>query len=679
MRTKKILSLALSISLLLGIFSTVGTSEVQAAGKKLTVEQVRNMAVANSADISKKQNELILKQTKYLEAVDTITAKVKNKQTLRWSPLLSFQFPQPLNMVDEYNVSTKPLILQSEITVAQHNLDDLKYDMLGKVSNEYVKLYNTNEKQKFTTTRLQISKQELERTKAKVLRGQATQSDVTDMEKSVEKLNDELGTLGRDLEAGKKELTDLIKMNVTSGYDLENPLQVLNLPRSELKAVTEYTLDNDQGYYEAKLAKSVALMTLESYESLLNKKFNTEMGLIRPYITAVKQGSDVDFAAFKITYKQMLKQMDEPWNTTWNFWFFSFPYEWFKGEVDGTRYLEDEMYAPYTACMDYNTARKTEESTRKALTKQVERDYNTLVNAYNSYLSFVKTMDKANVRMQRSAELNRQGRAEYSEVQEALETYESAQLDVMDALVSYNELLNSFDRLTCGAAGRYLSGAGVKLEGGTVARLDPTTEPYYHIYTRVEDMVFTVGIELPRGFTPNTNKYELWLGGQQIGTRTDIDKDISHLALDYASDSIMTVKLFKDDTYVAQGTIDARIAHGRLELEGKQAPPPTRKVVGEYTIATQQDGEVKTSTITIMPDSALKVAKYNITYPDSGSVYTGEHLPIDMPFTYLTLLIPSLENVTLELYDKDNKLIAEAAFNPADKTITAPIDAGGAL
>ncbi|MEG0178110.1 MAG: hypothetical protein RR654_01030, partial [Oscillospiraceae bacterium] len=189
MRTKKILSLALSISLLLGIFSTVGTSEVQAAGKKLTVEQVRNMAVANSADISKKQNELILKQTKYLEAVDTITAKVKNKQTLRWSPLLSFQFPQPLNMVDEYNVSTKPLILQSEITVAQHNLDDLKYDMLGKVSNEYVKLYNTNEKQKFTTTRLQISKQELERTKAKVLRGQATQSDVTDMEKSVEKLN----------------------------------------------------------------------------------------------------------------------------------------------------------------------------------------------------------------------------------------------------------------------------------------------------------------------------------------------------------------------------------------------------------------------------------------------------------------------------------------------------------
>ncbi|MEG1942750.1 MAG: hypothetical protein RR049_02950, partial [Angelakisella sp.] len=673
LRSKRILSFTLSLSLLLGMVGTVGTVPAQAAGKKLTIEQVRNMAVANSAEISKKENELILKQTKYLEAVDTITAKVRNKQTLRWSPLLSFQFPQPLNMVDEYDVNTKPLVLQSEITVAEHNLRDLQYDMLGKVSDQYVKLYNTSEKQKFTRTRLQISKQELERSKAKVLRGQATQSDVDKMKKSMEKLNEELGTLGRELEAGKKELSDLIKMNVTSGYEFTNPLQVLNLPRNELKAVTEYTLDNDQGYYEAKLAKSVALMTLESYESLLNKKFNTEMGLIRPYIAAVKQGSDVDFAAFKITYKQMLKDMDEPWNTTWNFWFFSFPYEWFKGEVDGTRYIEDEMYAPYTACMDYNTARKTEESTRKALTKQVERDYNTLVNAYNSYLSFVKTQDKANDRLQRTAELGRQGRAEDSEVQEALETYESAQLDVMDALVSYNELLNSFDRLTCGAAGRYISGAGVNLDGGAVGMLDTTREPYYYIYTRVEDMTFTVGIKLPAGFTPRANKYELWLGGQQIGTRTDINEDISHLALDYADDAIMTVKLFRDNTYVAQGTIDARIAHGRLELEGKQAPPPARKVIGEYTTETQQDGEVKTSTVTIKPDSAMKVAKYNITRNDGTPVYTGELLPIDMPFTYLTLLIPSLENVTLMLYDKDSKLIDKAAFNPAEMTITVPI------
>ncbi|MEG1972065.1 MAG: hypothetical protein RR315_02825, partial [Oscillospiraceae bacterium] len=184
LRSKRILSLALSLSLILGMFSDVGIVPAEAAGKKLTIEQVRNMAVANSSDISKKENELILKQTKYLEAVDTITAKVKNKQTLRWSPLLSFQFPQPLNMVDEYDVSTKPLVLQSEITVAQHNLRDLQYDMLGKVSNQYVKLYNTSEKQKFTRTRLQVGKQELQRSKAKVLRGQATQSDVEKMEKS---------------------------------------------------------------------------------------------------------------------------------------------------------------------------------------------------------------------------------------------------------------------------------------------------------------------------------------------------------------------------------------------------------------------------------------------------------------------------------------------------------------
>lgn len=681
MQIKRIVALALSFSILLGTTAAAGVVPAQAATKVLRLAQARNMAIASSPEISKKQNELILTQMRYTESVDGITAKIKNKQTFRWSPFLSFKFPEPLAMVDEYDMKVKPLVLQNDITVARHNLRDLQYEMLGKVSNQYVKVYTTQEKLTFAEEKMKIAQQQLTRNKARLLVGQATQTDIDNMNKSVDKLTQELSTLGREFEAGKKELGDIIKLDVSSGYTFQNPMQELNLPRSELQTVIDYTLANDQGYYEAVKASSVALMNLDAYVNLINGKNYSEMSRIRPYISAVKQGKDVDYAAFKIDYKQMLNEMDDPWEGMWGWWFFKFPMEWFKGDIDGTRYIEDEMYAPYTACMEYSNAVKAEKSARKALTKQVEGDYNTLVSAYNSYRSFEKSTELAGQRQLRTAELNRQGKAEFSELQEALDSYQSTQMDTLDALTSYNELLNSFDRLTCGIVSRYLSGVALGNNAGqggdSYVIKDLATSPYYYIYTSVQDWTFQVGVGIPDNFVPVINQFELWLGDIQIGTRTDIKQPIRHLSLDYGGDPMLTIKLFNNDNFVAQSIVDAQIPHGVLDLEGTVAPPPTHRVIGSYTVEDGLDDEVTTSTLTLTLDAAVGAKSYNLTYSDSGSVYTGEHLAIDMPFNYLSILITSLETITLELFDKDGKLIYEAGFDTAEGTITVPIDTVG--
>ena len=77
-------------------------ADTQAAlvSRTLCLEQAQRMALNTSSDIRKQNNQIILKQMKYVEAVEGIRAKVKNLRSFRWSPLLSFKFPQQLDITE---------------------------------------------------------------------------------------------------------------------------------------------------------------------------------------------------------------------------------------------------------------------------------------------------------------------------------------------------------------------------------------------------------------------------------------------------------------------------------------------------------------------------------------------------------------------------------------------------
>ena len=120
------------------LLSAVCPPQAAAAEQRLLLAQAQALAVSNSSDISKQSNEITLQKMKYVEAVDAIKAKVKNLTSFRWTPLLSFKFPEKLNMTEEYDLQIKPITLQADITTMQHELEDLRYAALLEVNTAYL-------------------------------------------------------------------------------------------------------------------------------------------------------------------------------------------------------------------------------------------------------------------------------------------------------------------------------------------------------------------------------------------------------------------------------------------------------------------------------------------------------------------------------------------------------------
>ena len=182
---------------------------------------------------------------------------------------------------------------------------------------------------------------------------------------------------------------------------------------------------------------STARLNMESYESFMRSEYGSKMDYIQPYIDQARQGMDVDYAAFQLKYKAMLKALDKPWSGKIRILFFKFTMEWFKGEIDGTRYIEDEMYAVYTACMEYGNAKKDQDSAEKALRSQVRDIFESLVTQWNTYLTLQELVETAKETQDRILVLNRAGKATYEETADAQQSYQDAQMDALDALKAY--------------------------------------------------------------------------------------------------------------------------------------------------------------------------------------------------------------------------------------------------
>jgi hypothetical protein len=118
------------------------TPEAEAATvKTFQLAQAQSLAVSNSPDVSKLYNQILLKEMKYIEAMKGLKAKIKNKKSFRWTPLLSFKFPEQFNLTEEYEINMKPLSLQVEIGNLKHELANERYNVLADVNNTYVSAY----------------------------------------------------------------------------------------------------------------------------------------------------------------------------------------------------------------------------------------------------------------------------------------------------------------------------------------------------------------------------------------------------------------------------------------------------------------------------------------------------------------------------------------------------------
>jgi hypothetical protein len=484
----------------------------------------------------------------------------------------------------------------------------------------------------------------------------------------VETLRADLALTMRTFETDKSELSDLIKLDVTTGYVFKNPLKTMNITRDQLAELVDYTLQNDHTYYAARMGESVARIALDSYERLFRGQYGYKVNAVSGFLNQARNGSDVDSAAFKMAYDNMTASFDSPWSGRIRILFFRFSKEWFKGQIDGTRYIEDEMYALYTAALEYLTARKDKEAAEKDLRKQIASEYEALITAKNAVDALLATVAETKTSLSRITELNRLGKAEFSEVADKQDDYQSLQAEAIETLAAYNDLLFDFDRLTCGRVEKLLQGAGIETDSGTggTSRLDL---PSYYIYSDVADMVFVFGLQIPEDYEPAIDAFELWYEGVQIGERTPVGKDLRHLTIDYGEEHLLTVRLYGSDEYVDECEVDTTIPSGVLKLRGGVPETQQERVVGQY--ALRSDAGAGTVTITLDMNAGSEAAFYRLTVNDAG-LLTGERLPIATPFKYLKILSVDISELRAELFTDAGALLYTARFEPSTMSLCVP-------
>lgn len=641
--------------------------------KKISLSQAVSMGIAKSKAYKKTKSKIVLKEVKYKEAVKSIYLKKKNMSTFRWSPLLNFKFPEKATLAQEFEFTYKPLQIQSEKEVLTHQLTDIKYEVTEEISNLYTEIYTYQEKIKYKEELKNSYTANLKKNEARLILGEAKQSDIDKIKSSIAAVDNELAADKRTFEKDKSDLSDLIGLNVSSGYEFINPYVDTRIDRENLNRLTDTTLNKSQSYYEAKMTTKLALTSLDTNYNLMSSQYNTKMSYISSYVSQAKAGVDIDTDDFKAAYDNFLTAIDQPWVGKRRILFIRIPKEWFKGSIDGVRYVEDDPYILYANVLEYIEAVNDQMSLEKEIRKSVEDGFENIITAKNTYDYMNKQTDKAREDMEKANLKNKAGELSFEEYEEARLEYEELQISTMEALELYTEQLYSYDRLTCGGITdllKNINGSMSEGQQGISNISDEESGIYYYINSIVEDSVFELGINITEDCETNFTHFELWIDGTQIGERTDIEKVIRHLTLDLKQTEKVTVRLYEDERFVADCEINPQEYQGRLDLpiiKKDITGETSEEVLGDYTYTLNKKTGI--TDITFKMNESLGIAYYAITDSEGHFVYSSEPMEIDKSMSYLSLLIKDLDSLRIILYGSNRERIATGRFDVKSKQI----------
>ncbi len=632
---------------------------VQAAKPVLTLSMAKASGLANSPKMEKLESELSVKEVSLQQALKSIKVKKKNMSTFRWSPLLSFKFPEKPDLTEAYEFEFKPIQIQAQIDTVRHQMTDQTLEVYEEISNLYVKIVVLQDQVAFEQERLDSMQETLDRNQARYKLGQATQSDLDTMERQVKTLGDKIASDQRNLTASKKKMSDLIGMDVTTGYTFVNPMVDARIERSSLDALTDYTLAHDETYYEVSLDATTSLLSLRTNYQLMEGQYGGKMSYISDYVNQVIAGQKISQRAFKQQYEAFLTAIDKPWQGNVRILFIRIPKEWFKGKLSGIRYVEDEPYALYEAALEYQDALLEKQNEEQSLRAQVEESFNNLVSMRNVWETLTEQVEEGRKSLQAEEVLNRLGELTYEEYQSSLEDYEETQKEMYEALGDYSEALYSFDRLTCGGVTALLAGTEASLQAGAGGESYVDEEyadgAYYYIQPIVEQQAFRLGVSIPSDAEWEVTQYELWCDQVQVGSRTAVDQSIQHLGL--AVDQVTEVKIrfYNGDQFVDDCVIDPDVYSGPLQI------------VKDYTIREQEGLEIGTYTmqrnpttgllrITLRPYASEEIGYYRIKNQEDQYLLGEELVPVETEFRHLSLIQGSEEELTVEFFDTQEQM-----------------------
>ena len=665
---KKAMAIMLGATLILGVFQPM--SSVQAAASRLSLAQAKKMALADSDSYGRIKSKISLKEVSYKQAVKSIKLKIKNKTTFRWSPLLSFKFPEKLNFEDESNMVYKPAQLQTEITRLKHDLLDEVFVVYENTQQIFLKTYTYQEQVAFEEEQIEQLKTTLNKNQGRFLLGLASKTDVENIEKSLQNAEEKLAQDKKNFEIQKEKLSEYINLDVTTGYEFVNPYVSSEIPRTVLEDLIQYTLEHDQSYYEAKMETQLSLLQLMENYSLLQKQYGSDMKLISSYVQQVKNGQKIDSNAFKLSYDKFLEKIDKPWTGSWKILFIKIPKEWIKGQIDGVRYIEDEPYALYENALEYQDVLSEQQALKKELETLVKDNFESVITARTTYLKLKDQCEESKKNLQKEQILNAMGELSFEEYTDSQEQYEDLQMEQMEALELYSSLLFSFDKLTCGAVSEYFKNSGISMdgtEGGNSYLVDEEEMPgaKYFITSIIEDNMFEFGIHIPDDFGLDISHYELWVDDYVVGEKQEADKTFRHLTLALTGEESVFVRLYDGEEFVDDCEIDPSAYQGELQIKNyvvEKTDEAKRRTIGSFSILNKE--ETGLIEISLKIDGVEEIYYYSIQNEAGNSLISEEKkTPVSDSFTYLKFLQPELESMKIQCYGREKALKCEAYFD----------------
>lgn len=672
---KRVLAQALVLSLSVSALMTAKPMQVQAADKKITMKAARSLSLQNSKDYESAEDQVLAKQSAYESSVKAIGVKQENLSTFRWSPLISFKFPTDPSFAEASEFQYKPLSLAYDIRVAQHQMQDKVFEIDEKVNTLYCEIVVLQETLAFNNRRSEAISGGIAKNEAKLRIGEATKADVDKLNKKKESTDKKIASDRSKLEADLKKLSDMMGLDVTTGYTFEKPFVEATLTRSMLPGLTQYTLDRDETYYEACVKVTTTKAELTTNSGLVKNKFGGDYNIIGSYVNSALNGIEINKKAFKAAYKEFIKKIDSYWEGEYKILFFSFPKLWFKGEKAGSRYIEDDPNALETNVLDHVAACTEKEAAKKTLEQSITDSFNNYISVRNSYKQYLKDVDEAEKNLARSAMLNRAGQMSFEEYDSEMDSFEELQNSMLDAMKLYTTTLYSFDRLTCGGVSALLSGTDADMQSALVGESYTEKETadgaYYTLKRIVQNQEFELSVVVPEETGVTVTDYELWVDGILVGDRTPLDNKLRHLALTVSGVEQVKIRLYNEEEFIDDCVIDPSQESGKLTITTGYA---IKKIepdqIGTYELNIKDTGIIE---ITFKMDNA-DIKKYKVFSPEGKELGYKEAIDIDKTFKHISAIQQSIEELKLEFYDESEGLLYKGRFDVTNGQILKEVD-----
>lgn len=655
------------------------------AEKMLTVDDAVNYAHKTSADYRNKKNSLATKRIQLTQAREAIKDARKKESTVRFSLLFNIKFPEKHAMPKEIELIMKVPKIEGEIKNINKSLEGIELTDKSKTENNFLKVYEYIQKSQLAQADLDVMNKQLSKMKMQLNIGKAKQTDVTDLENAIKAKESLLAGYEKNLESSKEQLSELVGFDVSKNYMFKNPLQKVDVDRKYLNDIINYTLSNDVSLFQAQNTEGLARRNVDELYQIYGNKWGK---IVKNIESDVRSNSDLDFNQFLDKYNKLLDDIDKPWNGNYiiNLLLFKIkiPKEWFKGEYDGQRYFEDEKYALFVALKEKEDAINQTKAIKRELTSNVKNGYEQLKDLWRNYQKSVELTKQNKLKYDRIFMKNKVGQADFGEVEAEKSNYESAQATEFDDLISYNQQLIAFNKLTCGSVDALRKNVDIFLEsvasGDSVAETEELMEDnnsiIYYINNVVDQKRVIFGLHVPQKYKDVITHYEILTPERvTVANKTEIGKDVSILPIEYRGTSDLFVRLYNNDDFVDEATFDAMYSRGKLQIKEvaeksvvQKDEVPSQKTLGTYNIIEVAGNSVKKIRFDIAKTNG--VSFYKIVDNSQGEIGAKDKFyAITDAFSYLGFALNDLSQVKINLYDANHNLKFVAGFDTLKKEI----------